>query len=69
MKSDNASRGLQSLKELMGEVENFKSYGPMWKKQQIEADNAVSYRGFEVREAARKKNWTKEGHLFSKGPL
>lgn len=69
MKSGNPSRGLQSLKELMGEVENFKSHGPIWEKQQREADNAASYRGFEVRKAARKKNWTKEGHLFSKGLL
>lgn len=69
MKSGNPSRGLQSLKELMGEVENFKSHGPIWEKQQGEAHNAPSYRGFEVRKAARRKNRTKEGHLFSKDLL
>lgn len=55
MKSGNPSRGSRSLKELMGEVENFKSHGPIWEEQQREADNAASYRGFEVRTAARKK--------------
>lgn len=58
MKSGNPSRGLQSLKELMGEVENFKSHGPIWEKQQGEAYNAPSYPGFEVRKAARRKKKT-----------
>lgn len=64
MKSGNPSRGLQSLKELMGEVENFKSHSPIWEKQQREADNAASYRGFEVRKAARKKTELKKA-IFS----
>lgn len=55
MKAGNPSRGLQSLKELMGEVENFKSHSPIWEKQQREADNVASYRGFEVRKAVRGK--------------
>lgn len=55
MKSGNPSRGSRSLKELMGEVENFKSHGPIWEEQQREADNAASYRGFEVKQQREKK--------------
>lgn len=58
MKSGNPSRGARSLKELMGEVENFKSHGPIWEEQQREADNAASYRGFEVKQQREKRKKT-----------